>query len=490
MTCIRRKALVAVLAAAACLGAAGGKDKPLRDSVSGDGWTFYTDGPVRYAPARWEGRLYVGSDDGHVYCLDAADGRLIWKHFAGPSNRKLLGNGRLISAWGISGGPVVHDGKVYFAAGTWPVMGVLVCCLDAADGKVVWINDNNSAYWSERDNIAGGKPRPSFVSVAPKGKCFVSGDRLAVPCGRAAPAWFDLKTGRLVEFRYGRVKRFKPGDGSWPYPDFDALARRTRGCFPDDATASKILEATGIRDGYCLVTGVGDGRLVEGLLGRSMLRIVAVDPDPKKVAALRKRLDAKGLYGSRAAAHVGDPLDFGLPPYLFSLIVAADAPAPDPRLVRTVFRSLRPYGGTACLVADASIHAKLVKAVRKAGLAKAELSRAGALTLLKRAGALAGSDDWSHEQANSCNTLASSDRLVRAPLGVLWYGGPAGDIKLYYEQHRQRGYPKVAGGRMFVEGPRIVTAFDVYTGRRLWTWKPPADDEESWFEIRQTRVVS
>src|SRR5690348_9872325 len=34
-------------------------------------WTFTTDGPVRFAPAVWDDRLYVASDDGYLYCLDA-----------------------------------------------------------------------------------------------------------------------------------------------------------------------------------------------------------------------------------------------------------------------------------------------------------------------------------------------------------------------------------------------------------------------------------
>ena len=33
-------------------------------------WTFFTEGPVRFAPTLCEGRVYVGSDDGNVYCLN------------------------------------------------------------------------------------------------------------------------------------------------------------------------------------------------------------------------------------------------------------------------------------------------------------------------------------------------------------------------------------------------------------------------------------
>lgn len=39
-------------------------------------WKFFTEGPVRFAPVAWEGKVFVGSDDGHVYCLQANDGAL------------------------------------------------------------------------------------------------------------------------------------------------------------------------------------------------------------------------------------------------------------------------------------------------------------------------------------------------------------------------------------------------------------------------------
>jgi len=38
-------------------------------------WRFPTGGPVRFAPVLHEGRCYVASDDGVLYCLDAQSGR-------------------------------------------------------------------------------------------------------------------------------------------------------------------------------------------------------------------------------------------------------------------------------------------------------------------------------------------------------------------------------------------------------------------------------
>jgi len=50
------------------------------DSETGEiKWTFFTRGPIRLAPTIDSGRLYVGSDDGCVYCLATSDGSLLWR---------------------------------------------------------------------------------------------------------------------------------------------------------------------------------------------------------------------------------------------------------------------------------------------------------------------------------------------------------------------------------------------------------------------------
>ena len=76
-------------------------------------WRFYTDGPIRLAPVSGGGRVFFGSDDGHLYCVDANTGKQIWRARGGPSDRKVLGNERLISTWPVRGGPVLHEGRIY-----------------------------------------------------------------------------------------------------------------------------------------------------------------------------------------------------------------------------------------------------------------------------------------------------------------------------------------------------------------------------------------
>ena len=97
------------------------------DAATGDvRWSFCAEGPVRFAPTVCAGRVYFGSDDGHVYCLDAADGRLIWRRRAGPSDEKVIGNGRMISLWPVRTSVLVDNGVVHFAAGVFPYEGLYV----------------------------------------------------------------------------------------------------------------------------------------------------------------------------------------------------------------------------------------------------------------------------------------------------------------------------------------------------------------------------
>ncbi len=178
------------------------------DTRSGERlWEFRAEGPIRFAPVASSGKLFVASDDGHLYCLDAADGRLLWKHRGGPSNRRVLGNERLISLWPARGAPVVANDTVYYAAGIWPFMGIFMNALDAQSGAVRWTNDGEGSRFTMQPHNT-----PSFAGVAPQGALVVDGDRLLVPGGRSVPACFDRHTGRLLH--YELAANNKRGGGS------------------------------------------------------------------------------------------------------------------------------------------------------------------------------------------------------------------------------------------------------------------------------------
>jgi hypothetical protein len=94
------------------------------------------------------------------------------------------------------------------------------------------------------------------------------------------------------------------------------------------------------------------------------------------------------------------------------------------------------------------------------------LRERGEWALLSREGPLPGSGDWTHEHADAANTRVSRDALVKAPLGLLWFGGPTNDFVL--PRHGHGPQPQVLDGRLFIEGAHGLRALDIYTGRLLW----------------------
>jgi len=172
-------------------------------------WEFSTEGPVRFAPAVYDGKVYAGSDDGHVYCIDSEDGTLQWKYRAGPGDEKVIGNGRMISLWPVRTGVLVDDGMVYFAAGVFPYEGLYICALRAEDGSEVWKNDT----------IGDRAHELEYGGISPHGYLLASKDVVYVPSGRSMPAAFDRQTGKFLFYASPGAKR----GGVWTLLDENRL---------------------------------------------------------------------------------------------------------------------------------------------------------------------------------------------------------------------------------------------------------------------------
>lgn len=170
-------------------------------------WRFFAEGPIRFAPAAWQDRVFVASDDGWLYALALADGKVLWKQRGGPGPEQVFGNERLISHWPARGGPVVLEGRVYFTAGIWPSDGVFIQALDAASGRPVWANSETGRLLMKQPH--GGAEAVS--GVAPQGYLLATADSLIVPTGRAVPAVFDLTSGKL---RYYHLQKNQQRGGT------------------------------------------------------------------------------------------------------------------------------------------------------------------------------------------------------------------------------------------------------------------------------------
>ncbi len=99
-------------------------------------WNYTTGGYVFSSSAVVDGKVYVGSSDGRVYCLDAATGTQVWNYTTGN--------------WVVSS-PAVVDGKVYVGSHDDRIY-----CLDAATGAQVW-NYTTGGYVSSSPAVVDDK---------------------------------------------------------------------------------------------------------------------------------------------------------------------------------------------------------------------------------------------------------------------------------------------------------------------------------------------
>ncbi|MBY0397271.1 MAG: PQQ-like beta-propeller repeat protein, partial [Thermoleophilia bacterium] len=549
-------------------------------------WTFAADGPIRFAPAAWEGKAYAASDDGRLYCLSVEDGRVLWSFQGGPHGRLVLGNERLVSMWPARGAPALaRDGDeatVYFAAGIWPFMGVFLHALDARTGEPRWSNSGDGATWMKQPHSAD-----AYAGIAPQGQLVVVGDRLLVAGGRSVPACYDRRTGKRLHYLLnegskqgggpdvvpcgdlyangggafslatgkplgpvgeptaaeggvlysasaGRLRAWrvedrpeeeKPGkkgkkkkgpsegwlgrpagtlasglamalcaadgvvfgggpgrvfgieglaDGSprlaWQEridgtpahiaADGDDVCVSTRegklylfragvegpaekhprttvplpaASKEEERAVRTVLEKGGQKEGYAVLVRPSGIGFVAELMRRSALKLAVLEPDAGKAAELRAALREANIDGTRAAV-LGAGIE-ALPPYLGSLLLL-DKPIPS----EEAKRPLRPFGGTALLYSGEPV--------------------------ARREGALPGAGDWSHQHADAANSRVGADALVKAPLGLLWFGGPGHQGIL--PRHGHGPVPQVCEGRLVIEGPDLLRSIDIYTGRLLW----------------------
>ena len=591
-------------------------------------WSFTTEGPVRLAPTVADGKLYVGSDDGYVYCLNAKDGVLLWKYRAGPDDRRLPGNGRMISLWPIRSGVVVDKGTVYFCAGLFPDQGVYFHAINA---------ETQAEIWKQQ------------IGRSSQGHLVVSPSRLYLPTGRSAPGMFDRQTGKGLggfgkrQFEYGNMnggcfgvmlgdmyvhgvnergrmqisdpetreslvfvkglrlvargsmiyvldkdkvtavdrvkysklprqlkalrakkdqteadkaqiakleeKRKKPAkweaecadgrsmvlaggalfvggdnevraysvvDGSklWTGKvDGKAYGLAVSGgrlfvstdagkihCFSsggqtvgalvveksfeegsaypaDELTAmyaeaaQKMVDAAGVKKGYCLVLGAGEGRLAYEIAKRSEFRVIGVEADAAKVEAGRRKLSKAGFYGSRVVLHKGGGEKLPYQKYFANLIVSEETLRTGklPASASEVYRVLRPCGGTVSFGSAAgTFDGNAVKAWGGAsGLSGWNVQGGQQVVMINvRRGRLEGAGEWSHYYADSGNTACSKDSLPFGRMDIQWFGRPG--PRNMVDRHHKSIAPLYKNGRLFVSGLNYIYGVDAYNGTVLW----------------------
>jgi len=130
-------------------GVAVGQSAP--EDISYYKWKYTTNMAVTSSPAVVDGRVYIGSHDQNLYCLDAYTGSLIWKF---PTEFRVMSS------------PAVVGGRVYTGADDG-----YIYCLDAKTGEQKW-----------KVNLYGGNVPPIlFMAIwQARSSPVVIGDRLWV----------------------------------------------------------------------------------------------------------------------------------------------------------------------------------------------------------------------------------------------------------------------------------------------------------------------
>lgn len=343
---------------------------------------------------------------------------------------------------------LIMAGNVLLAGGEGKVL-----AFDIASGKSLWM--------SEVDGKARG------LAVA-DGRLFVSTSTGAIYC-----------FGPEGSPTHGEVQQ--PAATS-PFP-----ADELTPVF--EAAAERIVGATGITRGYCLILGCGTGRLAFELAKRTELQICGVEPDPQKAQAARQALDAAGLYGARVMIEECEPAQVPFSDYFANLVVSEEAilTGQMPLGGAEAFRMLKPLGGTICIGQPAAANGKVKpldkSAMRQwlagAGIDGGRVVEENGLWLEFERGPLPGAGSWTHQYAEPGNTTCSDDELVRCPLGMLWFGNP-GPTQMA-ERHLRAAAPLATGGRLFVlgegtanragAGDNTIMAYDAYNGLPLWERK-------------------
>lgn len=177
-------------------------------------WRVITEGPVRFAPVVGDGVVYFGSDDGHLYAVDAVSGDLKWKTRGAPEDRpdhRMLVNSRMCSRWPVRGGPLLHGDTLYFGCGIWPAEGVFLVALEAKSGAVKWRN----AQIAQIDDGLEEHGKMADIGLPPHGYLAMIGGKVAMPSGRALAAFADPATGKLDPYNSFYAKYYPAPRGMW-----------------------------------------------------------------------------------------------------------------------------------------------------------------------------------------------------------------------------------------------------------------------------------
>ena len=486
-------------------------------------WTYFCEGPIRLAPTLAHGDLFVGSDDGCVYCLRAESGELVWKRPARQIERRIPGNGRMISVWPVRSGVIVQEGQVRFASGLFPLQGTFQHVLRESDGAAIAegpLNFSPQGYLELRGKrlvVPQGRSKPTLVAAlnglaaADESKAaeavtsnplatiragatrFVGQDDQVIAIdSEGKTIWRQAVDGRayslavagqslLVSTDRGVIHCFQhPGSepqrsgrrvGAEPALSNPSLTGAEHEPILDSSTAGEIgelLEAEGLENGYALVVGEPAVETAMAVSARSRLQVVGV-VDAAHLVRDRAALTEQGLYG-RVVLHEkrAAPLPYGSG--LFNLIVlhrGVDASMSSEALGE-ILRLLRPGAGLALIEIASTADTDRSDGLSWTAMIPEDtfsVEAQGRWWQIRRK-ELAGIGEWTHMYGSPSNTACSDDKVVGKDLKLQWFGPPG--PRQMVDRHHRTVPPLYSAGRLFIPGNDRVYAVDAYNGSPLW----------------------
>ncbi|MGD0897071.1 MAG: PQQ-binding-like beta-propeller repeat protein, partial [Thermoguttaceae bacterium] len=353
-------------------------------------WRYAFSAPVRWAPVIAGDSVVAGSDDGTLVAINLADGKPRWRYVPGPGNAWCIGHERLVSLWPITTTPGIENGVVYGCAGAFVFDGVFIFAVDLKTGEERWlrrVDKRLSGAVNIETNLvsirgyvvdaATGSPvagaKVTAKSRAPDAiPIFRSVEKSSrnagnVPQPDAGPEDPTNQKGQIIQSRVfddrsvcltsgnqliGLTKRApaQPVDVGEPTPQPVSAAN-------DQSILAKAL-AEKCDAGWVLVAGLKDGRLVTALAAEKFHRVIAIDTDPARLAAVRAALQKDGTLSGNRVQIVQAPLA-DLPPWVFSLIVTEQEQPVD---AKVALRKLRPFGGVVAIAAGSSAELRKLEA--------------------------------------------------------------------------------------------------------------------------------
>lgn len=249
-----------------------------------------------------------------------------------------------------------------------------------------------------------------------------------------------------------------------------ALAKKNNSVLKNESSlANEIINITDAVSGYGVLFGTKDIELIESLISKTSLFLTAFDRDESRIQNLREYFDRRGIKADRISfLHIDDTFPL-LPQYFSSLTIINDISYIndyDADVLKKIYESTRPYDGKIWIKTNNRERKLLTEALRNIDLYGAELTEWKASLVISRKGALDGAAEWTHNYGDISNTIKSNDRRVKAPLGILWFGGNSNLDVL--PRHGHGPGEQVIDGHLIIQGMNSISARDVYTGRVIW----------------------